>query len=602
MKYTIVVVDSGVSISNNEELYGCFLSPTKKDPLCDFSDDLNHGTGIYGIIKSHNPSANIFNLKICSKSHSQINIQDLINALEYIEANISCKIINVCLALSVSANISELKKLEMICKKLDSKGSIIIASFDNYGSLSYPASFDSVIGVTSGDLCHKTSDYEFVESDSVNIAAFGRDQKILSSKGGFMLSKGTSLACAHITGISSLICKQTTSRQSLLRLLKKDAISNHYYKDSSCLSKNGINFCRHIKNALTFPLNKEIYPLLRFENSLSFKITEVCDIKHSCNIGSNTNHLLHLSNGPGHVVKNFLSVDFNVFDTVILGHTNAIETISTTLNSQIDSFLQKCISYNKKVYSFDLRDKTFTDYPFYFTPSLRTKDITYAPFGKLFRNPIPVVGIFGTSSQQGKFSIQLELRKIFSNFGYRVGQIGTEPSSFLFGMDSCFHYGYNAYPSVVRFDCVSFINKEICEIVSKGAEIIFVGGQSRMLPADNGNVNNFTFPQIEFLFATQPDLVILSVNSWDDFSYITKTISFIESSVNGKVIALMLSPFEKKLDPFANLIETTVLSSKKIKSYIDSFEKHFGLPTYCVLHPEDYQKIANQIIEILTIE
>lgn len=54
-------------------------------------------------------------------------------------------------------------------------------------------------------------------------------------------------------------------------------------------------------------------------------------------------------------------------------------------------------------------------------------------FGKLYLVNKPVICVAGTSSSQGKFSLQLSLREKFISAGYRIGQLGTEPTSLLFG-------------------------------------------------------------------------------------------------------------------------------------------------------------------------
>ena len=49
----------------------------------------------------------------------------------------------------------------------------------------------------------------------------------------------------------------------------------------------------------------------------------------------------------------------------------------------------------------------------------------------------------GTNSSQGKYSVQLYFRRRLREVGYKVGQLGTEPSAVLFEMDEMFHCGYN---------------------------------------------------------------------------------------------------------------------------------------------------------------
>ena len=45
-----------------------------------------------------------------------------------------------------------------------------------------------------------------------------------------------------------------------------------------------------------------------------------------------------------------------------------------------------------------------------------------------------MLAIVGTSPSQGKYNLQLALRRRFLNDGYEIGQIGTEPTAQLFGM------------------------------------------------------------------------------------------------------------------------------------------------------------------------
>lgn len=97
----------------------------------------------------------------------------------------------------------------------------------------------------------------------------------------------------------------------------------------------------------------------------------------------------------------------------------------------------------KRHFSFDDRSDQIGNYSRYFSTQKKKEAITPIPFGKLYRNPKPVLGVFGTSSRQGKFTLQLILRKHFTELGYVIGQIGTEPTAALFEMDADFHFGYN---------------------------------------------------------------------------------------------------------------------------------------------------------------
>ena len=85
--------------------------------------------------------------------------------------------------------------------------------------------------------------------------------------------------------------------------------------------------------------------------------------------------------------------------------------------------------------------------------------------------------ISGTGSQQGKFSLQLKLRNKFIQGGYKVGQLGTEPSSLLFGIDEVFPSGYGSVVNLSEEEIISRVNSQMHSIEEKNPDIILVGTQ-----------------------------------------------------------------------------------------------------------------------------
>ena len=92
-------------------------------------------------------------------------------------------------------------------------------------------------------------------------------------------------------------------------------------------------------------------------------------------------------------------------------------------------FINKILQYNKNVYSLD--DYNVEERSLYktsgqfFSPQITLNTSKIVPFGKLYKNDIPILGIFGTRSKQGKWSLQMELRKRLLADGYVVGLLGT---------------------------------------------------------------------------------------------------------------------------------------------------------------------------------
>lgn len=246
-------------------------------------------------------------------------------------------------------------------------------------------------------------------------------------------------------------------------------------------------------------------------------------------------------------IKNIRDIEWDNFDTLIIGHTNELRHI---VGEGIkDKLIEEALVRRKNVYSYDYlnlpqRLREYEDQ--LFVPCVRDEDKTPYRYGMLYRIGIPVLAILGTSSVQGKFTLQLSLRKKFMQSGYNVGQIGTEPNSLLFGMDYVVPMGYNSTVSITGNDLIAYLNNVINLLEKKQKDIILVGTQAGTVLYEEGNLSRYNVELYSFLLGTNPDAVVLCVNPYDSIEYIQRTIQFIESSINTKVIALAVFPMSIK--------------------------------------------------------
>ena len=223
-EYDVVIIDTGVEkehsrlasqdidcirVSNNID--GFFV-----EELIDGDDDVGHGTAVCDIIKSHCKDISILVIKVFDK---ELNADEslITDALNYIYHNISCRIINMSLGISAAGY-----ALESVCCKLNDKGIILIAAFDNDGSIAYPAAFKSVVGVTSCNYCTRNNDFIIVNDIRVDIGAKGGLQKVAWIGNSISIGVGDSYACAHVSGIcANLIShKQVIGKEQFLKELR----------------------------------------------------------------------------------------------------------------------------------------------------------------------------------------------------------------------------------------------------------------------------------------------------------------------------------------------------------------------------------------------
>lgn len=595
-KMVIVIVDSGVQ-KDHKHLAGDTIQEIVFSPAAGAAENAalyGHGTAIYGIIRSCRDMADIINIRIPGIENG-IGEHELIEALAYINENLDADIVN--LSLGVTA-VDDKEALKAACEQLTGKGVIIIAAFDNDGAIAYPAAFDNVIGVISGSSCSTITEFEYIDDTLLNIAARGALQRVLWSSPSFLVIGGSSFACAHVTvQAAKFFAEGIRSRAELLRKFEEIALRRHTVASSPGTVVPAPRLFP-IKKAVLFPFNKEMHSLVRYTHLLDFAIVDVYDTRYSVAIGAATSQLMKDKTVKDFIVKNIEKIEWDDFDTLVLGHLDELENLARR-NGLKEELLREAVRRQKNVYAFD----DLSEFPEgknakVFYPAIDSGDLPPNRFGMLYRVSKPVIGVFGTSSQQGKFTLQLKMRELLTQKGYHVGQIGTEPSALLYGMDYVFPMGYNSSVYIKEHDTVRYLNHIMNDLCEKGKDIIIVGSQSGTVPYDFGNLVRYDISQYLFLLGTRPDAVILCANPFDDIEYIRRTISFIKSSADCEILALVMFPMDIKDDWSGGVYgRKSPLPEEKYQRLKSEWEQAFSIPVYKNGDPADAGTIIERIIE-----
>lgn len=604
-QYDVVIIDSGVMhnhpLLKTEKAIDAisFIYKNESDEFIisnDCEDNFGHGTAISTIIRKGLPDSSILMIKLIDDENG-IEEDFLINVLKYIEKNINCRVINLSLGITLCENYN---LLYQACKNITDKGTIIVSAFDNDGAFSYPAAFDCVIGVTSGYSCNKKYDFEFYNDKIINIGAMGKLQKLAWINPEMLFLGGNSFACAHVTvQVLKFIKSKSMTLQEILYSFKKISISNKTFCKKKFMGKMPHLF--KINKAALFPFNKEMHSLIRYFDILDFEIVDVYDSKYSMRVGTNTQKIMDDINVLNKIIKNIDKIDWDSFDTLILGHMDELMH-ATNLNNLKLNIIKQAKIHNKNVYSFDdLSDIDVSPQKNIYYPTVWNEDLPpNKDFKKLYNLSKPIVGVFGTSSKQGKFTLQLMLRKKLIERGYNVGQIGTEPSALLFGMDQVFPMGYNSSVYVKEYDVVSYLNSITNNICVGDAEIIIVGSQSGTVPYNLCNIEYLTISQYLFLLGTHPDAIILNVNPFDEIDYIQRTIKFIESCIDCCVIAIVVFPMTIENNLFGIYGKKKRISDKEYIDFKSKLESTFQLPIFCLGIENDMDNMTNTIVDFFS--
>lgn len=579
----IAILDSGVEKTNNMlkniTIFGCALRVIDGhvERTEDFSDTLGHGTAVFYLINKFTDRDYIYNFKIFFDDMC-LDMNKLNKILQYIYVNYNFDIINI----SFGALYSEkLEKLQCICDKFFNKGTFIVAAYDNYGAISYPAACDHVLGVSAENTTNERNIY--IQKGTVNIVGAERFYKVPWVNPKYNIVKGNSFLCAEATSfISQQLKKKIEFRETLYDIF--DTCSSNNSNDADWLKK--------VKKAAVFPFNKEIHSLAANEDMLKFEIVDYYHIKHSGIVNTRISKCLsHIANDK--IIKNIDNINYDDIDFFIIGHCGEILKL-TGIDYQ-SRVLSECIKRNIKVYSFD---KTDFDSSLVYTPTF-PKSSVIPRYGKMFMIRQPIVSIVGTSSSQGKFTLQLYFRKKLLEAGYKVGQLGTEPEAKLFGMDITFPIGYNSTIGLNNAEMLLAVNQMLHEISKKDVEIIITGSQAGLLPIDFSNIKHATTRHQVYFQGISPDVIVLCINPYDDITFIEKSIKAAESMSNGRVMGIVCYTMDRDESWRGAYGNKVHVSDEKISNLREMVHSYFKLELYVLDKDEELDMLLKNIIDYL---
>ena len=548
----IAIIDSGANIfhkafSNMKILYQQYDILDNKSEINGIEyrlnllgdDKVGHGTSILYIMTRYVPDAEYI-------MFSAINSEDgtnefvLIDTLQYINENIECDVILMCAGMELCEN----KKLIYdLCSQIRSKGTVIISSFSNDGGLTYPAAFDNVIGVDYSLNCRKVSEYQIVWGSEIDFRGIGHPQMLPTVNDAFEFQQGASFATAHIAGkIAALLQNEAYSEiNEIKKRLSNDAVKI-FSADSNEISSKKMD----IKYASVFPIEKETEAMLFLDEYLPFKVNHVLDVRYSGNVGKSIKSCRE--DRGVYVVESIDSYTPEDGEILIVGHFSMYDrAIKSRIKKKIFELVEKGIQglYLFDRYEFSEKEMELLELRTRcYYPCVDEKDIPVNRFGKMYVCSSPVIGVYGTGPKQGKFTLQVKLKKALEARKYRVGNLGSEPTSLLFGFDSVIPNGLNSEMRVNGIDAVMAINKAVQDIDMCEPDIILVGAQSQSVPTGMSNTSQINISQYEMLLGTQPDAYFLCISNSDDIEYLRRTIAFLEAANGAEVLGLILFPFE----------------------------------------------------------
>lgn len=584
----IAVLDTGYK--PNVEDHGIeIINYNHKDGI----DRIGHGTGIISLYKQLIPSSMIYSIKIFERSPE---IHDVINALEFIQANLDVDVISMSFGFETHSH-----ELEKLCKAISKKGILLIAAFSNDMQLTYPAAFDSVLGISSSSSVKRVKDIIYIKNSPINVLAYGGVLVINWINNEKKMVSGNSFTLPFVLKIIQDCSNNQYSLSKVLYALNrncKDSIIKQSKNEKSQV-KNRKKKIEQFSKVVVFPFNKENKNLIENSDLSQFDISKVLDVRISkkvtTKVTSKENQQLNWE------IEDIESLDWNEdFDTFILGN---IRELSEKLNfNYFVSIAKKCLEHNKNLVVYDNENiadfkQAFLEKGLYlYTPYLDLGEYDETN-GEMWHISKPVVCIAGTSSKQGKFTLQLNLRRELKELGIKVSHISTEPNGELLGCDY-------VHPDGLGSDNLGEISKKILFLnsiindFSRYNDLIMIGVQSNSIPYSFGNINSFPLVQSNLMLSAKPDVHILCVNCFDSETYIERTIKTLENQYESKVLCLVVFPLSMCIDKNTGEYHEKRLSVYEMSLIIEKFEKRFGIPVF--ENGENDSKLVNELISFFS--
>ncbi|MDA0335029.1 MAG: DUF1611 domain-containing protein [bacterium] len=481
--------------------------------------------------------------------------------------------------------------LTPICARAAAAGVIIVAAEHNDGLVSYPAHLPSVIGVRGGRI-HGDNTYHYCPGQPIECVARGDAQRLQWRQGKQVFVGGSSFAAPRITAIVAGLKRQHPEAgiDEIRALLRQGAAP---LMDPAPASVTAWNWpappLPPIHRVALYPYTKEMHALVRFQDLVPFQVSGIADPPGRGQVGADAGQVIGAEHF-GTPVCGRLAAAVEGAEALVLGYLRQLGTLrGRDLHREC---LTLAIKNHLHVFSFeplpaelygDLLDAARAQGLRFSWPSVSIQQARQILAGRVAHGPVdrPVLGVFGTSASQGKFTLQLALRRRFLQQGYRIAQVGTEHHAALFGMDFVFPMGHGSTvaPDVSCYpELLDRVMRRIC--VERQPDLLMVGAQSGTVPFDRNDHRTLTLATLAFLLGTKPDACILVVNAIDPEGYIEDTIAGLRSVGQTEVIALAVSDrgkvFEERHGRSWTRQQPT--GAAELAETLDHLEARFRLP------------------------
>ncbi len=417
---------------------------------------------------------------------------------------------------------------------------IVVCAWNEYDYTTWPANFEKAISVKGGEIASQ-NEWHWENNKRCHVIFRGNKQRVKWRNNKQIFIGGSSFATVLCTRqiIQNWLTSNTKlSYQNTVAYLKKHAVKTISVDLDRSDEIPWNSFQSKIRNVGIYPFYKESHGFVHFADKLPYSISWVADLKFSKNSGKSTHDVLKNCDRAFHIHQG-LPEDAGDIDTLIVGYLDKASRAQG--RNLLESTLRYALRHKKNVFSFLPPDdeefwvSSFSKEDLWLKIPKLTQEIAQRVFENVPEKrafDTPIVCVIGTSSQQGKFTLQLALRYELQNRNLRVAQIGTEHQSGCFGIDFTFPsgYGHETSLNLPMHYHIPFLRRVLSEMDKENHDVILTGAQSGLLSPDPYSYH-LLFSELFFL-AVIPDHTIVIYNKTDPPDLIERTRKYVESKTS----------------------------------------------------------------------
>ena len=593
----IAIIDSGV----NGDLFPnlslkqvrCYENEIVEEEPRDY---YGHGTAILSCLYEKYPSFEYLSICPGVDSHGEIDsiveAYDLANAIRYaIEQK--ADIINVSMG---TTDFSNRKLIDDIVREAYKKNIAVVASAPNETKPALPWACEGAVKVRE----QKGNGYRvFTEKDFFEVKNFVIQCqlfRVLTKEGKKIFAHGNSYSTVwitlHLIGLKLEYGEDTVDQ--LCSRLSED-ISEEEAREIICQKFDVVEKMYDLENIpykgkklVLYSWTKEMHSIVRGSIFNDYKIVGAVDYVKKGYVGRDIGVLSNTSEYGVRISATIEDVKEQA-DVLVIGYMDQIADKDQKFT--LDYILKhNLMNERREIFSFTpVSDEWRRNYEQagirLTTPFVFNKDNCRKIFSHVHNFiPIkkPVLGVFGTSSKQGKFTFQINLKEELKKRQINCYHLSTEHQAAFLGANMTFADGYENNLTInVNLETKLNVLRSLMVYIDNTSkdDFILVGGQSWVIPY---NIKEQTFMRYAiFLEAVQPDCAVLVINPLlDNEEYVKDTIAVMSSLYKCRTIATAFSDRTPYIE--GERIRYKHLSTEDIENLSDQWSKILDLPCGCI--------------------